>query len=56
MFEELEDPQGPILEGTRDYQVLTLVSTKEFPLNLIGTPKEQQDRCMFEEYTEDVAD
>ena len=54
MFEDLEEPQGPILEGNRDYQVLTLVSTKEFPLNLIGTPKEQQHRCMFEEYTEDV--
>ena len=25
MFEELEEPQGPILEGNRDYQVLTLV-------------------------------
>ena len=54
MFEDLEEPQGPVLEGNRDYQVLTLVSTKEFPLNLIGTPKEQQHRCMFEEYTEDV--
>ena len=54
MFEELEELLGPILEGNRDYQALTLVSTKEFPLNLIGTPKEQQDRCMFEEYTEDA--
>ena len=54
MSEELEEPLGPILEGYRDYEVLTLVSTKEFPLNLIGTPKEQQDRCMFEEYTEDA--
>ena len=54
MLEELEEPLGPILEGNHDYQVLTLVSTKEFPVNLIGTPKEQQDRRMFEEYTEDA--
>ena len=55
MFEELAEPLRPILEGNRNYHVLTPVSTKEFPLNLVGTPKEQQDRCMFEEYTaEDV--
>ena len=27
---------------------------KKFPLNLIGSPKKDKDRRMFEEYTEDT--
>ena len=51
---DLENPTGAIFDGTRKYKVLTLASNQEFPLNLLGTPKEAQDRCMFEEYTKDV--
>ena len=54
MFEELEEPFGTIFDGSKEYRTLTLVSLKEFPLNLIGSPKEDKDRRMFEEYTEDT--
>ena len=54
MFEELEEPFGTIFDGSKEYETLTLVATQEFPLNLIGTPVEDKDRCMFEEYTEDT--
>ena len=54
MFDELEEPFGTIFDGSKEYETLTLVSTKEFPLNLIGSPKEDKDRYMFEEYTEDT--
>ena len=36
------EPFGAIYDGSREYQILTSVLAKEFPLNLIGTPKEQQ--------------
>ena len=36
----------------RSHRTLILVSLKEFPLNLIGSTKEDKDRRMFEEYTE----
>ena len=54
MFDELEEPFGTIFDGSKEYETLTLVSTKEFPLNLIGSPNEDNDRRMFEEYTEDT--
>ena len=54
MFEELEEPFGTIFDGSKEYRTLTLVSLKEFPLNLMGTPKEDKDRRMFQEYTEDT--
>ena len=54
MFHELEEPFGTIFDGSKEYDTLTLVSTKEFPLNLIGSPNEDNDRRMFEEYTEDT--
>ena len=47
----LEELSGTIVDGSKEYETLSLVSTKEFPLNLIGSPKEDKDRCMFEEYT-----
>ena len=50
----LEELFGTIFDGSKEYETLSLVSTKEFPLNLIGSPKEDKDRCMFEEYTEDT--
>ena len=54
MFEELGEPFGAIFDGSKQYRALTLVSHKEFPLNLIGKPKEEVDKCMFEEYTDDT--
>ena len=50
MFEELEGPLGAIFDGSKEYRTMTLVSLKEFSLNLIGN----SDRSMFEEYTEDT--
>lgn len=54
MFEELEDPFGTIFDGSKEYKTLTILSLKEFPLNLLGKPKEDVDKKMFEEYTEDT--
>ena len=54
MFEELEEPFGTIFDGSKEYRTLTLGFLKEFPLHLIGSPKEDKDRRICVEYTEDT--